>query len=75
MKCNQSHPTVNKKCVGQKGTISLACVMTLVLVTILVIEAIPNLPEIIPFNFQHVIIGILAAQVASLSFSGRCENQ
>jgi hypothetical protein len=75
MKSNESRLSVNKKCVRQNGTISLACVMTLVLVTILVITAIPNMSEIIPPNFQHVIIAILAVQVASLSFSGRCENQ
>ena len=75
MKSNESHRTGNKKCVRQNGTVSLACAMTLALLTILVIAAIPNLSEIIPFNFQHVIIAILAAQVASLSFSGRCENE
>jgi len=48
--------------------------MTVVLVTILVITTIPNLSTIISANLQHLFIAILAAQVASLTLSGR-ENQ
>ena len=75
MKSNNSQVAANRKSVRQNGMITLACAMTVVLVTVLVIASIPNLPALISVNLQHVIIAILVAQVASLTLSGRRDNQ
>jgi hypothetical protein len=55
--------------------ITLACAMTVVLACVLVITSIPNLPAVISANLQHAIVAVLAAQVASLTFSGKRDNQ
>jgi hypothetical protein len=73
MKSNGSDLPVIKSA-RQNGTITLACALTLVLVTIVVVATIPDLSTIIPFNLQYVTIATLTAQVVSLMFSGRREN-
>jgi hypothetical protein len=74
MKSNDSHLPGTTKSVRENGTVTLACALTLVLVTIFVMATIPEMSTIIPFNLQHVTIATLTAQVVSLMFSGRREN-
>ena len=74
MKSKDSHLPDNAKCVQQKGTVTLAAMM-LILVTVLAISALPNLSVIISAGFKDVIITIVAAQAALQSFSGRREKQ
>ena len=70
---NDSQLPDNKR-VKQKGTITLAAMM-LVLVTVLAISALPNLSVIISSGLKDVLVAVVAAEVASQSATGRGEKQ
>jgi hypothetical protein len=75
MKVDDTNLPISARCDRQKGVTTVACAMTLVLITLVVVTATPNLSVMIPTTVQHVIVAVLAGQFATWTFSGRRENK
>lgn len=75
MKIDDTNLPISARCDRQKGMITVACAMTIVLITLVVVTATRNLSVMIPPAIQHVIVAVLAGQLVTWTFSERRENK